>query len=653
MSAGRTERLLALVLLLTSTSRPLTRSEIRAAVLDYGDGSDDAFERMFERDKDELRSMGIPLDVVERDDEDEGVGYRLSKNLTFLPSLQLDPAESMVLALAARSWGEAAWSNSAVLGLRKLEAAGDFDAPAIDTVAFSPNVETQAVATVLDATTTRRRVSFQYRKPGGGAAQQRNVEPWGLVTEQGRWYLVGNDVDRQAVRAFRLSRVVGELAAKGPTGAFEQAHEQDLRSHVATQFGAQQLVDATVQLRANSGFRLREAATSLDGEVATFTGIDSDWLVSEVLRAGSAAEVLQPATMRDSVRQGLQRVLEAHPVTPDATEREALAELDKPTAMSRNRAEETATRLSRLLALVPWLQAHPGVTYAEAAHHFGISPKRLREDLELAVCTEFGTHMLTLDIDCWGDRLTVRNPQGIDAPLRLAPDEAMSLLIGLRLLSQVPGTHDRDALARVESKLQDLAGEAAQAVAHLEITDQTRTTDDEVANVVAAALSSRKALRITYWGAARDQMSTRTIDPIRLVSTRGVSYLDAWCRQAEALRLFRLDRISAATELDEPAIAHPEAGMNSASVGAGISPEGPCATLALESGVGWLAEQIPARAVQVLPDGRTVMRISLGSQAWAVRLVLGMGGQVRVFDPADLVEMVKHEAAAAVAFYVS
>ena len=126
MSASRTERLLALALVLINSNRPLSRSELRQAVRDYpSGGKQEAFERMFERDKDELRSMGLPIESVEID-EQEGVGYLLSHREAFLPTIEVDESESLALALASRMWQEATWSHAATTGLRKLELVGGF-----------------------------------------------------------------------------------------------------------------------------------------------------------------------------------------------------------------------------------------------------------------------------------------------------------------------------------------------------------------------------------------------------------------------------------------------------------------------------------------------------------------------------------------------
>ena len=121
--------------------------------------------------------------------------------------------------------------------------------------------------------------------------------------------------------------------------------------------------------------------------------------------------------------------------------------------MSAARVPDTAaSRLSRLLALVPWLTANPGVTVDEAAAHFDVSADQLEKDLFLLICTGRPGHFHDdlVDIQFWDEdrRITVLDPQSLDRPLRLSPDEAASLLVALRVLAQLPGVSDRDAVAR-------------------------------------------------------------------------------------------------------------------------------------------------------------------------------------------------------------
>ncbi|MBO0837260.1 MAG: WYL domain-containing protein, partial [Actinobacteria bacterium] len=218
MSRRKTERLLSLVVCLLSARRYLTAAQIRAAVPGYPE-SFDAFKRMFERDKDELRELGIPLETGTDPGEDE-VGYRISRQAYELPDIRLEPDEVAMLGLAARVWRQAELAGAADGALLKLRAAG-IDPEIMSQPRIEPRVQTAepAFAPLWQAVRDRRPVAFGYRAPGRGAPMVRNLEPWGVVCRRGRWYVVGQDTDRGAERVFRLSRIEGAVSFTGPAGS--------------------------------------------------------------------------------------------------------------------------------------------------------------------------------------------------------------------------------------------------------------------------------------------------------------------------------------------------------------------------------------------------------------------------------------------------
>jgi proteasome accessory factor C len=318
-----------------------------------------------------------------------------------------------------------------------------------------------------------------------------------------------------------------------------------------------------------------------------------------------------------------------------------------------NRGPDTAaTRLSRLLALVPWLSAHEGVTIDEAAAHFDVTPDQLQNDLWLLICTGRPGHQHgdLVDIQFWDEdgRITVVDAQTLDRPLRLSPDEAASLLVALRVLAQVPGPHDRAALAAATSKLEAAAGEALSAADGVAVAVST-TSDPAVSAAVTSALGSARALHLTYVGAL-DERTTRVVDPMRVLTLDGRTYLEAWCRQAEAVRTFRLDRIEAAVVLEEPAVVPADAAPIDLGAGA-LRPEGDPVTLALAPEVSWIAEEHPVESVTDLGDGRLQVVMPVADERWMVRLLLRMGSAVTVVDRPDLVERVQGEARRALAAY--
>jgi proteasome accessory factor C len=314
--------------------------------------------------------------------------------------------------------------------------------------------------------------------------------------------------------------------------------------------------------------------------------------------------------------------------------------------------DTAATRLSRLLALVPWLSAHEGVTIDEAAAHFGVTPDQLQNDLWLLICTGRPGHQHgdLVDIQFWDEdgRITVVDAQTLDRPLRLSPDEAASLLVALRVLAQVPGPHDRAALAGATSKLEAAAGEALSAADGVTVAVST-ARDPEVSAAVTSALAGGRALHLTYVGAL-DERTERVVDPMRVLTLEGRTYLEAWCRRAEAVRTFRLDRIEAAVVLDEPAVVPEDAAPVDLGAGA-LRPEGAPVTLALAPEVSWIAEEHPVESVTDLGDGRLEVVMPVADERWLVRLLLRLGPSVTVLDRPDIAERVQDEARLALVAY--
>jgi proteasome accessory factor B len=307
MSRRKTERLLGLVVCLLSSERYLTATQIRDAVPGYPE-SFDAFKRMFERDKEELRELGIPLETGSNSAVEEEAGYRIPRQAYVLPEIRLEPDEAAVLALAARVWRQAELAGAAAGALLKLRAAG-VDAEETMQPGIEPRLQAgeAAFAPLWEALRDRRPVTFRYRAAGRSEAQQRELEPWGVVNRHGRWYVAGHDRAREAVRAFRLSRIEGGVAFSGPPGSVTVPADADVRELVKSWDDRPAPPRAAVlSVRAGAGLGIRRQATrevpGTDGwdEVET-PFAEVAWFSEHLASFGPDVIVREPADLRDAV----------------------------------------------------------------------------------------------------------------------------------------------------------------------------------------------------------------------------------------------------------------------------------------------------------------------------------------------------------------
>jgi proteasome accessory factor B len=314
---SKIERLMNLVIALLSTHGYLTAERIRANVAGYADSpSDEAFSRMFERDKNELRDLGIPLETGRVSAYDPTEGYRINRDAYALPDIELTPDEAAAVAVATQLWESPELVTATQGALLKLRAAGvDVDpdaAVAITSPSGLPGLRgsEDVLGILLSAINSGQAVQFPHRPSRTEPYIVRTVEPWGVVTEKGRWYLVGHDRDRDATRTFRLSRIGADVTPVGPPGAVSRPDGVDLRKIVSQVVGeAPTGVQATVWVADGRATALRRAGTSVgprvqggrDGEVIELDIGATDRLAREIAGYGADAVVLEPASLRDDV----------------------------------------------------------------------------------------------------------------------------------------------------------------------------------------------------------------------------------------------------------------------------------------------------------------------------------------------------------------
>lgn len=307
-----------LVIALLSTRSYLTAEKIRATVKGYRDSpSDDAFSRMFERDKTELRDLGIPLETGKASAFDTVDGYRINPVAYALPAIDLTRDEAAAVAVAVQLWQSPELRANAEGAVAKLHAAGvEVDLNRADVLVAAPAAlpgihrAEPALGALMDAVEARQVVQFEHRPSPVEPYVTRTVEPWGVVTHAGRWYLVGHDRDRDAVRTFRMSRIAPEVRPIGPAEAVSRPDSADLRAIVANAVGdAPTGLQARIWVADGRAVALRRTGTvlarqTLAGRDGDVIGVDigtHDRLTREIAGYGADAVVLDPPSLRDDV----------------------------------------------------------------------------------------------------------------------------------------------------------------------------------------------------------------------------------------------------------------------------------------------------------------------------------------------------------------
>lgn len=306
---------------------------------------------------------------------------------------------------------------------------------------------------------------------------------------------------------------------------------------------------------------------------------------------------------------------------------------------ARKAAEAAGTRVSRLLALVPWLLAHSGVTIEEAAAHFGVSVEQMEADLATATFCgpgQFGGELI--DIDYFDGEIAVIDAQVLDRPLRLTADEATSLILGLRLLVDLPGVGDPGEVASALAKLEqaiELAVPASVAV---------NAADASVRTAIDVALADGRAVAVRYAAATGDEITDRTIWPQRVLVVDARASIVAFDERSGATRTFRLDRIVSARVVDGVARPAPSTALPVADAPLPVR-------LVLGPPARWLAESLDVHDVEETGTGALRVVVDVLDLRWLTRLVLGEGGDVVVESPPEAVAAVHAAARAALTGY--
>jgi proteasome accessory factor BC len=649
----RIERLINLIAALLETTRPLTAAEIRERIAGYGQPSDEAFRRTFERDKEALRSMGVPLEMRPVDAlAEQAEGYIIPKERYYLPDLDLEPDELAALRIAAETL--LGGSEEATTGFQKL-AVGASSVPAGGSrLVWGADLTTDhpLLGALFEALLERKAVSFSYR-PGGRKESTRSVEAYGLVHHGGGWYLVGKDIDRDDIRTFKLARVSSSVRILDR--AYEIPQGFDAKAHIRQgwEIGEDPPERCVVRFRPEMRWWAEQNMATFDGDEApggaldvSFSVANAEALVSWVLQFGDAAEIIAPEAARAAMRDKLVPFLEEESYGG----REEKASGDRrPATRSRGKQQGStpsrpangrlARRLRRILLMLPYVVRNPGMQVSELAEHLGVKEKQLIADLELLfLCglPGYGPGDL-IDVSIEEDRIFVSMADYFASPLRLTPSEAVSLYVGAHALAALPEMEGADALTRGLEKLKR-ALERGGTTPPSEGEVAVKLAGDPVSHLrtIEEALQKRRRLGLQYFSAARGELTDREVDPWGLFTALGHWYLIAYDHDRDEERMFRVDRVKAAVVLDEaadpPEDFDPDR-YRGAFVGRGeIDLELEIAPTAAE----WFEDYYPVTSAHKLADGWTAIEMSAGGPTWAAILVLKLGSEARDVRPEEV-----------------
>lgn len=659
-----------LLIALFHARRPLSRAQIYQQVNGYEpmlEGAQaTAQNMMFERDKQALREIGVPLRLSQDATHGDDVRYWVDPDSYVLDLPPLTPAQHGVLAVAAGMWHATDLAGPAARALTKLRAlSGQDEAPW--TVRASGSAHPYLVQ-IFEAVDTGAALSFSYRKGADltGPVTRREVEPWATWQGSGAWYLRGYDRSRKAVRNFRLSRIVG--TPKLVTGPLQGPRPDQVElGRAGTSLDRDEGLQAVVELTAGAGKHLRRSAVSVAvegdgaGRAAASAVRGRERLilqlgsaaraVEDICALGGDAQVIAPAELVAAVAESHAH-LAALEVQP----------LPAPPAPKTKRKGRTpaVTRLTRMLALLTYLETNGPTPVAELASRFGAPEGEIERDVSTLFVSGRPGYFpddlidVRLDDEDGPATLSLLDGQGMSKPLPLSALEVTALAASLRVLLAVSGNDPLVAqtLAAVQGRLPaGLTGGVGTTPLIVGERSPQATLD-----AVRRALREGRSLSFDYTDAL-DHTSHRCVTPLELTADGEYHLLQSWCHDAGAERTFRLDRIGAievGEPLDVPLVSTPQLDDAAAAPPAEIA----VSVLPAPSGW-WIAEQpiaAPCAAAVAAGLGEAWVELRAFNESWLERQLLGWGRHIAAWGAhteagAALLERVRQRAAHAARAY--
>jgi proteasome accessory factor C len=628
--------------------RALTARDIKGCVEGYSEMSDEAFARRFYSDRSELLGLGVPL----QSQRDEFTGeelYTLRSEQYFLPPLDLSNEELAALQFALFELeGKFAYAEPLRLALQNLALGrgGPIEAQPESAIKvnfqdpdYSP--EMAGRLTKLEAAISKQRtVKFDYWTISRDEVAQRTVNPYALFSDNGVWYAVGRDLERQDERTFRVSRIRGEIT-------FATRRERDFRSpkdfdpsryrhRRPWQFG-EIAGEARLEVAPDTAWWVERTLVGderIEDGVFVTPYADLGQLAGWVLRQNGRARPLEPDDLVVEVDGSLRRVAAVHtgPAPEHAAELESEPEETVP---DRPAGPVPPERFAVLQALLAHLLAACGdskralIPASELTERFPIPYDQLDEHLQLLNLVNFGGGCYAVYSVLEGDHVRVDKELFGDAfrrPPRLTPLEARAIRLAIEFVGPMIAPGATTPLERVREKLEQTFGQF-----ELKETPEPALTgaEEELIRTLSQAIADQRLVEFEYLKQEDEHPATRVVEPYFFERRLPHWYLHVWDRERDAERSFRLDRMRNARLLDTPFVPRPEFAPQSTQRSVTVVFSEDVARWRLESG----ARRLGARP---LVDGTAAEELQYGSEDWLVGEILSFRGAGVLLGPKQL-----------------
>jgi predicted DNA-binding transcriptional regulator YafY len=636
-------RQLSLVAFLMADRRPLTARDVKGNVEGYSEMSDEAFARRFYSDRAELLALGVPLDS-QRDEFTGEELYTLRSERYFLRELSLEDEELAALQTGLYLLeGNFAYAEPLRLALQNLALGRPgFEQPPTETadrveirdVDYSPETPGR-LAKLESAISKQRTVKFNYRAITSDEERERTIDPYALLLDAGRWYVIGRDHDREAIRTFRVSRIRGEIRlATRRERDFRLPEDFDVEAHRGRanwQIG-DIAGEARVEVAGDTAWwveRVYGRAGRLEDGVFVTEYASLEALARWILRQDGRAVPQSPPDLRRTVKSALKAVQDRHEAEPPKLAREVPRdELEPPERPGSPVAPERFGLLQALLAYL--LDACGESTEAEIpaqelVERFRIPSESLEEHLSLLNLVNFGGGCYAVYAELRGDRVHVDKELFGDtfrSPPRLTPLEARAIRLALEFVGPMIAADAHTPLDRVRRKLEQTFGEF-----ELAQTPQPEVPpgEEDLVSTFSGAIRDARLVQIEYMKEGEKQPATRVVEPYQLERELPHWYLHAFDPKNDASRSFRLDRIRSAKKLRERFERRPE-----------FDPQRFAGTQTVRI---WYSPQVARweieRGAMPLADGSAVKELQAGDD-WLIGEILSFRGEAAVLEPADL-----------------